>query len=102
MNMTTTMTPLTRAEKAQETARRKLAEQESGPLPPRSFVRVVAGHESYLGKVGKVHSHNDLRTSDLPNIPVEVGVVFTPGGGAQPVWFYPSQLTRCPPPPKWE
>lgn len=92
---TTTQTQ-ERLEKARQTRENKAAEHAAGDFPSRAWVKVKAGRGHYSGKVGKVQSHNDLRTKQHPNIPVEIGVVFTKGG--MPAWFEPGELERCPPP----
>lgn len=99
--MTTTLTPTERAAKAQVTISRKQEAHNAGDFPQRAFVRVIKGNERYRGKVGKVHSHNDLRTERLSNIIVEIGVVFSGGGGQEPVWFAADELERSSSPAGW-
>lgn len=99
--MTTTLTPTDRAAKAQETVRRKQADHNAGAFPQAAFVKITSGHEAYRGRIGKVHSHNDLRTEALPNLTVEIGVVFTGGGGQIPIWFTADQLERTSRPANW-
>lgn len=95
MTATTTTTPLSpteRAAKAQQTLALKQAEHDAGDFPRQCWVKVT-GRGHYAGRVGKVHSHNDLRTPQHPTIPVEIGVVF--GKGGYPVWFSSGELERC-------
>lgn len=99
--MTTTLTPSDRAALAKATKDRKQAEHDAGEFPRRAFVRVARGGKQFAGKIGQVHSHNDLRDDRLPEIAVEIGVVFTGGGGQTPVWFTADELVRCAPPANW-
>lgn len=99
--MTTTLTPQDRAAKALATKERKQAEHNAGEFPQGAFVRIKDGNVKYRGLVGKVHSHNDLRDKQNPNITVEIGVVFTSGRGNEPVWFLSDSLERCKAPTNW-
>lgn len=92
----TTTAHLERAAKARQTRQSKTAEHEAGDFPSRAWVKVKDGRGHYSGRVGKVQSHNDIRSKQHPTITVEIGVVFSKGG--QPTWFEPGELDRCPPP----
>ena len=96
--MTETMmtTRQERAEKRAQTLATKRAEHAAGSFPPRCWVRINDTVRAYGGLIGKVKSHNDLRTEQCPDIPVEIGVVFSPGNIM--IWFKPSEMERSRPP----
>lgn len=87
-----------RAVKSKQTREDKKAAHDAGDFPRRCWVMIDPKIKVYGGKVGKVSTHNDLRTPAFPTITVEIGVVFSKGTQSMPIWFHAEELTRCKPP----